>query len=430
MKSPILVGISINMEEFAANKHDFHTKTTISSEYPSRKKSKRVKEVRQSYIDGLTVHGMSKIFTGTPCQRVFWFVCLLAVISYSGYMTYTYISLYLAKDMRTEIRLEKPDEISMPALLVCSADRFNFGCHNNLGITNMESCKSGWDIKEVNYTSELVEVDEGCVLYNSNGTLKEKPYGNKIFRVGTPKGKKFQMMIAEPKILKRYPASLEFGSIFSNVGNFTIEMNRVEIERLPSPFPSDCSDGKGIEHLFSPIYHRADCVQSCYVRIMLKNCGTVIDRWKQTVLLANVTFDYSEQNLSDSDIRLCLRSYMKMFHTGITPKNCRCPLPCKKVEFNEAIVYKYFTFNRDIKCSVEILEDGGFRLYGCSYDSNFAFRYATDTVKFIKEVEAYPITSVLSNIGGIIGMFAGISLLSIVEVTIFLLVSCFLCYSK
>ena len=64
-----------------------------------------IEEVRKSYVEGFTIHGMSKIFTGHPVERVFWFVCLMTVLSFIGFMCQYYLKIYQEKDIRIEFAL-------------------------------------------------------------------------------------------------------------------------------------------------------------------------------------------------------------------------------------------------------------------------------------------------------------------------------------
>ena len=50
--------------------------------------------------------------------------------------------------------------------------------------------------------------------------------------------------------------------------------------RLPHPYPSNCTFGKGIENFFSTSYDQQSCIQSCFMRQMFHECHAVVDRWK------------------------------------------------------------------------------------------------------------------------------------------------------
>ena len=64
-----------------------------------------------------------------------------------------------------------------------------------------------------------------------------------------------------------------------NTGVYEVELQKKIYDRLPSPYPSNCSDGDGIENFFTKRYSEEACQQSCQLRKIYPKCGAVFDRW-------------------------------------------------------------------------------------------------------------------------------------------------------
>ena len=69
----------------------------------------------RSYIESLTVHGLTKVLTGHPMERILWLISLLTATCFIGYICNNNYQTYLKRDVRTEvggIRLESTLDIS------------------------------------------------------------------------------------------------------------------------------------------------------------------------------------------------------------------------------------------------------------------------------------------------------------------------------
>ena len=77
------------------------------------------RRLQQAYLDGFTIHGLSRVFTGRPLERVFWLLSLLAAASFIGFMCTGNYKNYLANDIRTEVRVKAANEITLPIMHIC-----------------------------------------------------------------------------------------------------------------------------------------------------------------------------------------------------------------------------------------------------------------------------------------------------------------------
>ena len=127
---------------------------------------------------------------------------------------------------------------------------------------------------------------------------------------------------------------------------------------------------------------------------MLRECGTVIDYWKEYIPV-----EHTERNHNGSwDIAAaCLK---RILTAPRDPNACPCPFSCYEVSYDT--VFR--------------------KLYHLQYNSvvEIHINYPKNSFTSIKEYEAYPKSKFLTDIGGWCGLFTGMSFLSIVEILVFL----------
>ena len=143
------------------------------------------------------------------------------------------------------------------------------------------------------------------------------------------------------------------------------------------------------------------------MRQMFDECHTVVDRWKPFM-----TESSHEEN---SDLqRSCLKFMLHKFAVLDLPDHCYCPLSCVQRTFEISFSEK----------TVGILDIGS----GYSHIGIIELifnRWHKHLI--ITDVPAYTGYDLLSDISGIVGMFVGMSSLSILEIIICI---CLMCLAK
>ena len=124
---------------------------------------------------------------------------------------------------------------------------------------------------------------------------------------------------------------------------------------------------------------------------MYENCGTVIDWWKSYVQPEWVSY---AGNLTDSDVRDCLNVYVN-YLLGGNQQDCNCPLACDEVD------YKPMFFRSKVNGQKEW---------------RFEISYKTPHIITITEEELYSLKNLVADVGAMLGLLSGISVLSIVEI--------------
>ena len=76
--------------------------------------------VSRTYMEGFTIHGLSKVFLGRLWERLFWGLVLLAVLCFLGFKVNGFYSKYKRNEFRTETREVNEFNRTWPNIKVCS----------------------------------------------------------------------------------------------------------------------------------------------------------------------------------------------------------------------------------------------------------------------------------------------------------------------
>ena len=376
----------------------------ITRKDESRHKRMDIKEVRKSYAEGFTIHGLSKIFTGHPVERVFWFVCLMTVLSFTGFMCHYYQTIYQEKDIRTEIRVVEKDELQLPVVTVCNPK--SLYCHENRSLLKPE-WNEACGVKEVKigetvdgqFKSKTLNLS-GCINFNVDGKLWQKGKNELKMDISVYNEdyKAISLFhVSNHKNFKQYPTMQQ------HLTRWKINLIDIQeitaVQRLPSPYPSKCSNGEGLNNFFSSVYNQASCVESCFLQDMLDDCRTVIDRWKK---LLTPMMRKQMVISSNYSTKQCLIKHLNHLNRGQNPPRCNCPLSCTEVMY-----------------TVHALDgrtDDHQRHGAIEHKIKYRSMQQTD----ITEIPAYSMSTMMAEIGGLVGVLSGVSVLSVIELACYI----------
>ena len=174
------------------------------------------------------------------------------------------------------------------------------------------------------------------------------------------------------------------------------------LTRKTSPYPSNCHTSKTT--LYKPVvpvrYTVANCIENCLHIEMQKECG------KGTNMNKSLSQDMCEDN----------------FMTRYPMESCICPQPCYEILYPRQISTSIWPQN----FQTEQLQEELSMLLNVSKDlltegfiqkrlSKVSIYYKELTTHSISEVELVTVDDLLSNIGGLMGLFIGSSVLTLVE---------------
>jgi len=205
---------------------------------------------------------------------------------------------------------------------------------------------------------------------------------------------------------------------------FNLGIDRVYTVQMPSPYSNCDGDNKiSKSELFeillktNKIYKRSDCISLCYQKALAKLCNC-------TDYMSQPGIDVDLCNTMDQFSCLSNIYYNNFSDNDWMSKTCYplCPKECNKTEYKVSMTFSrlvpdmYSDYFKKLSNNLSI-----FRNETITPDMvrnnliKFNINYNSLSFTEISEAESINIVSLLSNLGGTLGLFLGISVLSFVE---------------
>ena len=343
---------------------------------------------------------MSKVFTGKLWEKVLWLIVLLASMIFVGNASLGFIEQYRAFDTLTDIKIHSVAEVPLPTFSICDTSPGGFVCYENKTVSASGRCVHPGSrlFPTGNRIYDQLHVDNRrhAILHPvySSRCVVINPYQN----LTTATLQKIYMYSINPLYGYMYIHSHNDFTIgvrdkpvaIFKIMNVNIRWsNKQMIWRLPSPYSSKCSNDGENSSIFPKPYTMAKCRNTCMFNMMLTQCGDVIQQW-QIYLPRDKVSKKRESSLT------CLRNLLLSDFPGL---ECKCPVSCY-----------------DMYVDTRVDEDWSPR-------PMISFHYLSNTVTEIKEVPAYPGSKFVTDIGGWLSLFTGMSVLSLLELFIFISLS-------
>ena len=382
---------------------------------PPKRKKWRFDSHLDTYKSNFTTHGLSFLFTRCIIERIFWGVCMLNVLGFAGYMTWLYTTRYLSYNIRTEIRFEERKAIELPVVTICSQKTFwrYQDCYQNTSLLDGTKCGITYDqgVSSMRYSVnhkwiEGTYLGWHCYAFNENGTIAiagqtefieleyKAPQANDDILVILRSPADFQAR----RSIAYFTYSNAYLNVFRGIHEYYIEKS--QIRRKEKPYPSNCSKEHSNGNMFSYVYTEASCHEMCAMEHMYAECNDVIDIWKQYLTKPAIPFD----NKAFKDRDECLVFTSDKLRRRL-PENCACNLACNETLYT---IRERFTTGQ--------LHNGvTHKLY---------LYYGERKVTSITEVADYKLEDLLAAFGGMLGLCIGMSVLSFVELFVYLVLFC------
>ena len=253
----------------------------------------------------------------------------------------------------------------------------------------------------------MTRLDNGCFVFNPNGTLYQKGEGD-VANI------EFWDNTTEPNLLifishKDQPRTsiMELAHHNHMSGLYNLLLQKEITRRQPAPYISNCTwDGLHTDNTLPNRYTRSNCLASCMVRRIFDKCGDVMDH------LSHFITDEMKAKVnkkSESETRECLNEvWIERMDHDLPPVGCNCPYACHD------IIYKYqFEKWQDV-------QDNYWNMY---------IRFSERSIRYVTQEPLHTIPGTLSNLGGFMGLLAGLSVLSLAEILLFIVV-CLVKFTK
>ena len=392
----------------------------------------------RSYMESFTIHGLSKVFVGKLWERLFWGSVLVAVLGFLSFKTHGFHTQYKNNDFRTEIRMvDVIANFTWPEIKMCSKvvedklfgqiregrwarKQYDF-CFKNvslgLNLKKKMTCHKPEYVKFTEYTFTRKKINyeydymspTQCVQLNISKITKDS--SKRVFQFSIRVDKEsFETDLDNES--DAFSIHIEGDPIKKTVryGKATIFLNNLNvIKRLPSPFKSNCSNGKGGLNVFPGRYTREKCALTLQFKRMLRHCGDVPSHWKPYVKPHHVKgWDFEGHNQTEKYVLDCIGEYYTKRYREedyYTADFYQCPLPCYEI-FVESYVKQDKTYTS------EAIKNTGLETRLSSILST--------RITEVQEIATYTSDNFFSDVGSWLGLLVGMSFLSIVEIAAFI----------
>ena len=352
----------------------------------------------RSYFENFTIHGLAKVFTGKKWEKFVWFTVLLASMVFVINASYGFIQEYNTFDILTDIKVKSATKVLLPTVTLCETSPAGFTCYENMTILGGTECArpvspyfpTGNHLYEHLYSDSRMYAilhpvyPERCIVINPHGNMTAATFPELGFRSSFNRGK--------VSIYIQDHGQMTIGIADKPTSVFKLMIvdvklsNKQMIWRMPSPYSSMCSNGNDNSSIFPKPYTMTKCRNTCAFKMMLSECGDVIQQWKIYKPRGRVTN-------KTKNVHKCLRKLFERKFDNLA--KCDCPVSC---------------FDMYIDTTVD-------SIYGTI--ESLSFQYLSNTITEIKERPAYPASQFVTDIGGWLSLFTGISVLSLLKLCIF-----------
>ena len=80
------------------------------------------KKLAESYVEGFTVHGLTKIFMGHILEKIFWFIVMVLCLGYVGYISHQFYTEYKQFDIYMNFKWKYVQKFYFPSISICPYD--------------------------------------------------------------------------------------------------------------------------------------------------------------------------------------------------------------------------------------------------------------------------------------------------------------------
>ena len=363
--------------------------------------------------------------------KILWIICYIILLIACGIFLYETLTGYFEYEVVTNIDKIREEEAQFPAVSFCiTPEPFPNvipPLKDILKFCTFESVECDWTNFEP-YTDNFLNI---CYRFNSgknyfnktvdirNTSRSDSSTGLNVFvylegliRDITQQTTLFKTTVIiqnHSTIFRRDNAyTIESGFQLPNGATF-IPIEREFVQKLPKPY-SNCirqDSTEYISNLFqyfiknNKTYQQKDCFNLCVEEIMSQTCGCREE-------LGKISNCFKQQNIYGCIEEIYIRYRSKEFRL---PKSClvKCPIECDQV------IYKaYQTY-------IGIMSDQFLEKLNFSKDLNvngvsFSIYYSSLDYTLISQIPKTKTFDLVSNFGGTLGLFVGISFISFVEI--------------
>lgn len=189
---------------------------------------------------------------------------------------------------------------------------------------------------------------------------------------------------------------------------------------MKAPY-GNCTDGHANDTIYlssnSYNYSVLSCQKKCFLDELRKNCSCVTDIYE----------DYLDSRLCGKPDRICRQRVEMRFYTNKI--RCFCPPPCHEFIYNTQTTFSLWPDTKNYHIlKTRLLKNKNLHVYNILRSTQLArenlvkvkIYFQELNYELVDQVPAYTFETVLGTMGGLLGLYIGFSLITVVETFIFL----------
>ena len=408
--------------------------------------------------DSLTMHGIGRVLS-TSCGkiRVVWSVLLISSIALASFFVIVLVEDYLKYETDLVYTAIAKPAMSFPVVTICNGLR-SYSGENSSTFTEGFDWYSKTNQIFCQYNQQLCDVakmtyhekphDKSCLVFNFNETIFQTTpmilaglqidfFINNSDATYSDKSDKYNPRTQAAEIFIHSSKEFQFPfvkKIFAKLGHLTnIAIKNVITSRKKHPYKSNCTEDKEkVRSYFPGNYTITGCMLTIFQTKLYKKCGLKVEDIKSH-------FPYEKIGVNVTLNGTCAFEFSKYGISGFDkptePTKHDCPLPCfeEKYEVKSITEAKYplepqlsrFKKQFSSKLGAPISNDYIYSSIGrvvIGFEDFHENRYV-ETPRFTHQ-------KILSEFGGLIGVYLGASFISMVELLVYSVVSLATCIKK
>ena len=418
----------------------------------------------KKYVESTTAHGVVRIFKGKSIiRRLFWLIIVLTAAGGCLYNISDRIRFLISEPTSTTISVTRKNTLTFPAVTVCNLNSLRFGVLEERNLTNLiqsaiflvtevdaQSCEveesQSDNLSRIIYEELVIQARHKVEELIEECFFAGKPCGNltEVFEpVFTNLGicYTFNSAKIQPLLQSRGTGQRQGLQLLVNVNQLeyatpTDAGVKVAIHtQSEPPLPDDqgigvptgrnafisikeqsivdktgrsCNSPDDLSNLNFlqgeyDTYSESACLVDCIHSSIADNCECISAR----------SF-YSPDTARYSQLPNCtLEEVCCLVNELISPSECNCPAACSSVSYETTVSYSYFP--------AEYISQSFATIFGIPVDvfpTNFlevSVYFESLNIETQTTSSAYSFVALLSDIGGQLGLFLGVSVISIME---------------
>ena len=390
-------------------------------------------------VESLTIHGISRVLSkSSRTVRTFWSVLLLTCVALASAFVYQLVTEYLKYETIMSVTATVQKTLPFPVVTICNGLRM-YDAENRSVFTegfdryvqiNGRFCQFGGQrcvLKHLKYIQKPNE--KSCLVFNPNETVQQSIpmfcqgltldfFLNRSDITTSQFNYYYDPRVAAAKVYIHSAQAFPFlinNQLLAKPGHVTkFVIRKVKVIRKEAPYVSNCTSNKSMDY-FPGNYSLMGCMLSSWSRMAYQNCGFIFESFRHFLPFGKgERIPYNDTCFEELD------------NNQAQASQCECRLPCYEEKYE---VKSHSETKWPLEPELTLFKWGAFQGTGSWPDDDYIHSqfgriqigYDDFEVVHYEEQPKFNLQKLLSDFGGLIGIYLGASFISFAELFVVLM---------